>query len=735
PSGHLKVLDFGLARLSDAALAEAATIAGDAGLLTSPGAVLGTAPYMSPEQARGEALDARSDIFSFGAVLYEMASGRGAFTRASSAETVSAILKEEPAQMGQLPPELGRVVTRCLEKDADLRYQSAADLRSELKRLKRSSTSGVTAAIPAAKKSTPWRAIAVAAALVVIAGIGYWKLAGSAAPAAPAALRFRQLTFSGDVVDAAISPDGRFLAEVHIDPAGTSLHLLSIANGSDVEIVPPGNGCCQDPTIAPDDSAVYFVANGTLESVPVLGGAVRAVVGSVCSGAGFSPDGSRIAYIVRFGNTLTRLMTAAPDGSQAREVSQSTPGTDYDGLCWTDDFNPGAPAWSPDGRELAIAIGTLAGNGLPGVGVIPAAGGKATLLAAGVFNGISNIAWLPGGHGLVASAPSAYGGPSEIWRLAWPGGERTQLTSDLQGYSNVTAAAGGALALLHSNPQASVWVQAKAGGDFTQLPGGGTDQDGFGGVAWTPAGKLLSVRDFSGNFQLWIEDADGSQARALTLTGVPHTVFAPAVAPNGQIFVSAQEQGQFRIWRADADGSHAEALTAPNGAAGSVALIRNGSEVAYIHEDSKGNQEIWEVPVAGGPTQPLWKGFVGYNANNASPDGKRLLEASRPSYVLLQIGDDGKVVQVTPLKLDSKTMLSYYRWTPDGRAITYIHRQGSVDNIWAFPLNGAKPYALTHFTSLGISGYGYSRDQRLAVSRGSQNTDVILATGLGKSKK
>ncbi|MGH9488144.1 MAG: protein kinase domain-containing protein [Terriglobales bacterium] len=739
PGGHVKILDFGLARLSGEALSDAATVGGEA-LLTSPGMAVGTAPYMSPEQARGEAIDVRSDIFSFGAVLYEMATGKAAFARPSSAATVAAILTGQPPLLAQLPPELERIVARCLEKDADLRYQTAADLRIELKRLKRSSSSAITgstvaaAAPPAASSSSAWRYIAIAVVIAVVAFLAYWRVGMSSAPSAPPALSFRQLTFSGDVVDAAISADGRFLADVHIDPAGASLHLLSIANGSDVQIVPPGNDCCADPTIAPDDSAVYFLAGHTLESVPVLGGEVRAIAGPVCSGAGFSPDGSRIAYITwpQRGTNASRLVLAKADGSGAHTLAQTAAGITYtSSSCWQDSFNPDAPVWSPDGCNIAVVLDSNTSSGANAIGVVAVGTGKTTLLAAAGLD-VGNLAWLPGGSAMTAAVSPESGGSQQLWRFAWPSGERTQLTHDLQGYESVTASSVGALALLHSTPRASVWVQSQCGGTFRQIPGGGGDRAGAVGLAWTPGGQLVVTRIYGSSGQLWQEGADGSSAQELVVRGLPGSPDWPVIAPDGDLLLEVGPGGLgTRAWWVGAAGGSATALT-PDDVFGGLTLVDGGRELVYGEEAREGRQTLWEVPAAGGAPHVLWNHVIGFPAIVASPDESRILVSAHTGLTILHLDSGGKVAAATPAPPGAKGKPFLYGWTLDGRAITYVPAQGSVDNIWALPLVGGKPYALTHFTDLNITSYAFSRDGKLAVSRGSANTDVVLATGLGK---
>ncbi|MGH9484770.1 MAG: protein kinase domain-containing protein, partial [Terriglobales bacterium] len=296
--GAVKVLDFGLAQfaLAAAADAEAPTITTPDrrfGPLTTPGTTMGTYAYMSPEQARGEATDARSDIFSLGVVLYEAAAGKPAFHGRTSADLTAAVLTFTPPAAGA--GRLDDIIARCLEKDPGLRYQSAADLHSDIKRLQASASHLNTPAVHAAQGSHRrwlWPAIAV---VVIAAAVLAWLRLRTPAPVAPPQLTFQPLTYSGHVVDAVISPDGKFLAHVDATPQGYALRLLSIASGSDIQIVPPGDGCCQSPSFSGDGGQVYFLQDRVLKAVPVLGGAERVIAHGACSGAGFAPDGSEIA--------------------------------------------------------------------------------------------------------------------------------------------------------------------------------------------------------------------------------------------------------------------------------------------------------------------------------------------------------------------------------------------------------------------------------------------------------
>ncbi len=260
--GQVKVLDFGLAKLAfeKAGPAESATpeqpTASERAYdhLTSPGLALGTVAYMSPEQARGEELDARTDIFSLGATLYEMLTGRQAFTGTTSAVVFEAILNRTPTLPrqvnGQLPPKIEEIVLKALEKDRELRYQTAGDLRADLRRLKReleSSRSALAMATAVAPRELVWwRRTAALGILVLLIGffsfgLGYWS-GGRSGPGLGLDGKLRQLTFNvveDPLYSAAISPDGRHLAHATFD--GVFLRLLE--TGEDHRLTLPEGFC------------------------------------------------------------------------------------------------------------------------------------------------------------------------------------------------------------------------------------------------------------------------------------------------------------------------------------------------------------------------------------------------------------------------------------------------------------------------------------------------------------
>jgi serine/threonine protein kinase len=414
-----KILDFGLAKVTaDASAAAGATALETRGgsALTDPGSTVGTVAYMSPEQLRGEHLDVRTDLFSLGLVLYEMATGRPAFSGATSAMISAAILDRDPLPPRQLradlPARLEDVVLKALEKDREIRYQTASDMRADLRRVKREldshhgqtpahvsdagTVSAVTpaltntsAAVPHAqpkvessdaqvvaalvKRHRGGLALAIGAvALALLAG-GYYVLqrgdAQSAPEAAPGLASFQnveitQLTTSGNAAVPAIAPDSKFVAYLQRDESGTSLWIRQTATASPQRIVPSQLGVeLHGVTVTPDSNFVDFRRTdskdpGSLWRVPFLGGSPRKLIDDIAGLPGWSPDGRRMAFVRRPGMLV---VADADGGNESVVLAPKAPAPQFNTSVFL------RPAWSPDGRVIALVAYDTQGGGIRGL--------------------------------------------------------------------------------------------------------------------------------------------------------------------------------------------------------------------------------------------------------------------------------------------------------------------------------------------------------------------------------
>ncbi len=761
-TGQAKILDFGLAKLAPQRAPGQATAATFTGPtqdpnLTSPGTALGTVAYMSPEQARGEDLDARTDIFSFGVVLYEMATGRQAFTGSTSVVIFDGILHKTPTAPVRLNPDvplrLEEIINKALEKDRTLRYQSAADLRADLQRLKRDSDSGKSAAISAAGTSaaTPapapptaaeptsdtavaialarryrWKLLAGGAVLVLflaVAGFGLYQLLTRGQPARRGEMKITRLTSTGRAGRAAISPDGRYVAHVVNQAGRQSLWLRQTSTTSNVEIVPPAEVSYGGLTFSPDGDFLFFTRRArderfrTIYRMPVLGGNARKILENTAGTVALSPDGSRLVTgRVEQGKNL--LLVANADGTEVRTMAtREAP----------DFYQTNSMAWSPDGERIAVSAGTLKGGIHMTVVEIPAEGGPERPLTNREWVTTGPVAWLPDGSGVVVPASEAAAFSSaQLWLIRIGGNEPQRITNDLNNYTGVSIASdGSSLVTVQSETLSDLWVvPGGRAASPRRLTSRGQNGNGGRGLAWTPDGRLVYCSKAGGNFDLWVVDADGGNNRQLTDHPAPNSW--PAVSPDGRTVVfSSPRGGPFNQWKVSIDGGTPEQLT--HGVFdGPAEITPDGRWVVYL--SSTINQgTLWKVPLEGG--EP-----VQIDADSRSrwfslsPDGTRVAvfftdqQNPRPRLRIIPL-EGGEPIfegELPPLAN------GFIKWSPDGGGILYAEDRAGVTNLWLLPLDGGAPEPVTDFDSDLIFWFDYASDGTLAVARGSISADVIL---------
>ena len=742
--GQAKILDFGLAKVSlkpESVAMSAPTIESQEHL-TSPGSALGTVAYMSPEQVKGKELDARTDLFSFGAVLYEMCTGMLPFRGDTSGVIFESILNRAPAPALRLnpdiPPKLEEIINKCLEKDRNLRYQHASDIRTDLQRLKRDTESGRSAATGAdssvGRKRNLW--LGVGSLVVVLAGVlwgvSYW-LAAKGVPFQKTEIM--RLTANGKVTIAAISPDGRYVAYVtdeSLVQGRETLWVRQIGTGSEVQIIPPGDVRYGGLTFSRDGEFLYVTQSeskdsslGILYKIPVLGGTKKRLIVDVANIAypdfvnpvTLSPDGKRVAFLRDSkARNETALMVANEDGSGEKQLAVRK---------WPNGFE-NSVAWSPNGKTIAVAVdNTEAGGKYASLVGEPVQGGAERPLTQKRWYGVIDLAWVPDGRGMVLLTQEQwYGEPSQIGYISQANGEVRRITSDLNYYHNVSVTADSrVVATVQFEWSFDVWVAPMAALDSAKPI---TSDGRASGPTWSPDGRIVYSSYADGN--IWVTESDGSNRRQLTSnTGGEN--FFPHVSPDGHhIVFDSERTGSKQIWRIDIDGNNPKQLTDGPFQGDGTDCSPDGKWVVY----SKGGAEkgVWKVSMDGG--NPVRLNDAEADVPTISPDGTMIAylykdpSASPSRGVAIMAFEGGRLTKRFDIQ-----QRAWFRWAADGRSLLYTKNEGGVDNIWSQPIAGGTPKQITHFNTEQIWRFDPSRDgKRLVMGRGNLKQDVVLIRDL-----
>jgi eukaryotic-like serine/threonine-protein kinase len=766
--GHAKILDFGLAKVTPVlSNVEAPGVTDQSTVtlekhLTSPGTAVGTIAYMSPEQVRAKELDARTDLFSFGVVLYEMATGVLPFRGETSGSIFDGILNRAPVPPlrlnPDLPPKLEDFITKALEKDRKLRYQSAAEMHADLQRLKRdfesepsaaanSGTVAVDKATATAKGTAGPSTMAYRGAkfvrrhtnlalgalifLVLLGGLSIVLATGSGPRrrgevfsflTRKRALPFQNVSVSkitdmGNSTLIAISPDGKYIVHATGDNETQTLWLRNVRTDSNTQILPAAPAYYKDLRFSPDGNYLFFVRKeppnsgfGYLYRIPVLGGTPQKLVSNIDTNITFSPDGQQFAYVVY----------NSPEKGKYELVIQSRQNETQKTLItgpMTESLKD--PAWSPDGKVIVCV-----GNALKGLTTVDVTSGKQTLFFSAKASYLYRPVWLSDRSGLLVllSDPRA-NFRAQIVFVSFPEGKSYPITRDTNDYFDLSISRDDhTLATVSSQPHLHVFLMPAGRASDGQVRQLTSDAPVFD-VSWMRDGRLL-VKDDHG---LSVLNSDsGQEIRLNTEDIVPISVSA---CGGRFIVVSAfDEQSQAEsIWRMNSWGGEPKRLTFGKGESSSL-CSPDGQWLIYL---DYGEQRIKKISIDGGKTERVLGQQLSGVPKDISPDGKFVVMAedmlSNDGKVRLWVADvdSGQTVKLLDFERPVTHFLSL-RFSHDGKAVIYPVRANGVDNLSLQPLDASPGKQITDFKSEHILDFRWSPDgSRLALIRG--HADSVVA--------
>ncbi len=759
--GLVKVLDFGLAKLVEQtqSMRDDGTMFSTQ-LHTTPGLIMGTVAYMSPEQTRGQEVDARTDIWSLGVCLYEMTAGFMPFAGDTVSDTIAAILKSEPLPLGRnAPGKLSGIIQKTLQKNLENRYQNIDELLNDLKKLRQDLDAGTETEIlhtretfggeeklfigdfsvvqstkenqfDTALDSKPENhssfgfknkllmAAAAFTVLICVSAALYYLPAVFRQNSTFETMRFSRLTFTGNIAgeQAAISPDGKYAAFVIQETENQSLWVRQIATSVDVRITQPSKNTYGGLSFSRDGNYVYYSATDendavALYRIPIVGGEAQKLIDNVERSVSFSPDGNRMVLV----QNETSLMTANADGSDLKQLA-----TARDGRRWN------LTAWSPDGKTIVCSIFSSADSNNYLVEV-SAADGTETPFNFSPWMRVSGIGWLADNRTLIISGRDPETKLSQIWSVSREG-KATRITNDLNSYLGIGLTADGkSIVGIQHERVSNVWLASNSDSEPARQVTFDKDKDeGMSGVSLTPDGKIVYTTRIMGAQDLWITNSDGSGNRRLTSDA--RSNFSPAVSPdNRYIAFISDRSGNANIWRMDLDGGNVKQLNNMSGISLFPVFSPDGKWIIYQFDDAANNSTVWKINVDGG--EPIQLTDIYSRKPVISPDGNFFA-----CYYGKQTPENQTKIAVIPFSggkpskifdLPSVMKSAMFRWTGDGKSLIYINKDGQTDNLWKKSFDNRPPEPFTNFKSEQIFRFDYANDQ-LAIARGSETSDVVM---------
>jgi serine/threonine protein kinase len=705
--GRVKILDFGLAKTTRTATAGAHN--SDSETLTREGMLMGTVSYMSPEQVRGIEVDVRSDIFSFGSVLYEMLSGRMAFQEETAAETMSAVLRKDPEELSgagrPIAPALERIVHHCLEKEPGNRFHSAADLAFALEAISDLTRSGPAPAAPetagtspANKSKLPWPYVAAAliAGLAIGSGATVWRLGGRNA-ASPA---LRYLTYSGHDSSPTVSPDGHTVAFASDRDDRQRIWLKQLPAGAEVALT---EGSDDFPRFSPEGTHILFVRNEvartSLFKTAVVGGEPRKLIDDVAH-ADWSPDGRQIAFLRYRGHDThvdSVIGVVDADGDNAREIANF------------DDERLLHPRWSPDGKTIGAVSALTAVGVAQSILLLDADGKNPRRVKIPVDGfGVVSLSWVGAGDDVVYSQSESPTGAAvgnagsivHVMRQNLRSGLAERVLWSPYGAQLIEIAGPGKLIFDTRSSRESLREYALPGAAAAGrwlTRGNGSDRQ----PAYSPDGQwVIFSSNRSGNLDLWEVFVKTGAVRRVTEDAAED--WDPGFAFGGKkILWSSNRSKHFEIWMANADGSGARQVTHDGVDAENPTATPDGQWIVYASANPA-RRGIWKIHPDGSGAARLVEGDA--TLPEISPDGQyvsykaNILPAS-VTVAVVRLADGARVPFqiVAPTRNSGLSELAgRSRWMPGGKMLAFLGQDDhGVSGIYLQDFDPGKDTSVT----------------------------------------
>lgn len=729
-----KILDFGLAQIRKETFDEDNSTF----RTTPPQLIFGTPSYMSPEQAEGKPIDARTDIFSLGIVMYEAITGVRPFQGESYPAIISNLLKTEPISVSDIKSDvpflLARLISRCLNKQPRHRFQTMNEVRVILEEIQAAVEAEISmnsSSNPRSSKHYPLFArkwiVALMVFLVPVVGFLIFYLASGDYAASKIdfdEMTIRKLSQSNDVEYASITPDGNSIVYYRIENDQRSLWIRRINDKNALQLLPPQSvHFWGGLTISADGSQIFYITArkygkyGTLFRISSFGGAPRILVDKVNDLGGLSPDGQRILYI-RYNEPAQMLSANSSDGSDEQIIH-----TGKSNQLLRD------PQFSTDGQKIFfVKYEKVLGHESWALVEIPSRGGPERNIIPPQKRQISELRALDDGRGLLVNFNDDSSNTQQIYFINIANGEKKRITNNLNSYFGISVSDDEKMVVAAQRTFAKdIWIALDK--DFQKFRKITTEPNVYSQAVLSPDGKIVYDATDNNQPHIWIMNSDGSNPQQLSPNDTSD--YHPIVTPDGRYIVFTSERtGERKLWRMNIDGSNPQILAQVNGTTSEAVLSPDGKYV-FFKWNRENKNVLGKISINGGDIaeQPLYTERFTWVI---SPDGRLV------AYPFYDENEKNYKVKIHPLDSEQPTttldILPYniLVWKKDSKALFYRSLEADKDSIWTIweqSLRGGQPQPYIQVEEDVIFSLSQTDDEKYTVIvRGKLLTDAVMLT-------